>query len=235
MKIKLIFLLTFLFAFNFSFSQKLDVEFIIKNDSLPKKERRDFIYLNKETDISTARYIGRVKASCKLKEMKFAIIFLQDKAQKKGANSFQFVSSQNKNGISEIIIDAYVIDEKIKLQNETFFPKEKIYFFGKNNTEDEKAEEFKVNGEFLTLKPFQFSTILFDQPTTIQKGKALGMTLKIKPQNNGRSFYLNFSGFGAVGGYAGNGGMGVSISGGTITQMDENIALLMTHIFTEKN
>jgi len=232
---KFISLLTFLFAFNFSSAQKLGVEFIIKNDSLPKKERRDFIYLNKETDISTARYIGRVKSSSKLKEIKFALFFLQDKAQKKGANSFQFVSSQNKNGVSEIIIDAYVIDEKTKLENETFFPKDKIYFFGKNNADGENTEEFKVNGEIQTLKPFQFSMISFDQSTTIQKGKALGMTLKLKPQNNGRSFYLNFSGFGAVGGYAGNGGMGVSISGGTITQMDENIALLMTHIFTEKN
>ena len=99
--------------------------------------------------------------------MNIALLYLQDKAQKKGTNSFRFVESKNENGLLELIIDAYVIDEETRLQNEAYFPKNKIFFFGRNNTDSKTMEEFKVNGETHTLPAYYFSTINFDNQTTI--------------------------------------------------------------------
>ena len=168
----LIFLL--LTAANSLFSQKLNVEFIIKNDSLPKKEKRNFIYINKEIDVSTAKYIGRLRSSSKAKEMQFALIFLQQKAQKKGANSFKFVDYQTTDGVTEITIDSYVIDEPTILANNEFFPQNKIYFFGKNNAETESVEEYKVNGELKTLQSFKYTVLDLAGETTIKKGSVFG-------------------------------------------------------------
>lgn len=226
----------FLIAINFTFSQKVKVDFIVKNDSLPKREKRDFIYLDKQTDISKARYIGRLKVTNKSNFVNFAMLPLTEKAQRKGANSFKFVDFKNENGVNEIIIDAYVIDEEIKVLNENFRPKNKIYFFGKDNTEKDSSEEYKLNGETRVLQSFHYSVFDFDVPMIINKGKAFGTTLKLKPPTGGHSAYINFAGFGAMAtpGYGG-GGVGVSFSGGSVFQMNPDYALFLLNIYQKQD
>lgn len=227
---KILFVFVFFIGINQAFSQKVKVDFIIKNDSLPKREKRDFIYLDKQTDISQARYIGRIKVTNKFNFVNYSMYPLTEKAQKKGANSFKFVDFKNENGVNELIVDAYVISDETKALNENYRPKNKIYFLGKDNTEKESSEEYRLNGETKILQSFHYSEIDFDIPMTISKGKAFGTTLKLKPSNDGTSAYINFAGFGAMASPSG-GGVGISFSGGSIFRMNPDDALLLLDIY----
>lgn len=233
-KNKFLTIILLIFTINLCFSQKLKIDFIIKNDSLPKKEKRDFIYLSKETDIKNAKYIGRLKATNKFNYIDMAIYLLRDKAQKKGANSFKFVDFKNSNGINELIIDAYVINDEIKNLNENFLPKNKIYFFGKDNLEKETSEEYFVNNESKKIKSFHYVVIDFETEIKISKGKTLGATLKTKPTENNNLKFINFSGFGASPISSPSGGIGINFSGENIIQMEKDYGLLLTNIYKQE-
>ena len=231
---KILTLILMSFAINLCFSQKIKIEYIIKNDSLPKKEKRDFFYLAKETDIANAKYIGRLKATNKFSYIDMAIYLLKDQAQKKGANSFKFVEFKNGNGINELIIDTYVIGDEIKRTNQYNLPKNKIYFFGKDNLEKETIEEYSLNDELKKIKSFHYAIVEFDKPMKIAKGKVFGTTLKVKPNENGDSLFINFSGFGASSTSTPTGGIGIGLSGGNVIQMDSNYGLLLTNIYKQE-
>lgn len=146
-RIKFLALAVLFMAFNVTFAQQIKVEFISKNDSLPKK----FIYLDKQTDVSNARYIGRIKATSKLNEIALSMIFIADKAKKKGANAFKFIDFKKTDGQYELLLDTYVIDGTIKESNKNFVSKHKIYFFGKDNINKNKTVEYKVNGDIKNI------------------------------------------------------------------------------------
>ncbi len=224
MKTKAILLFSTLFV-NFLFSQKVNVEFITKTDSIYKKEKRDFIYLNEKTDLSAAKIIGKIKANGKA-DWYMLFYSIMTKAQKLGANAFKYSSSSEKGDISELIIDNYLISEEIKADNKEFLPKNKIYFFGRHNKKG-TTEEFKLNGKKTPLKAFHYAVYNLDKDTQINKGGFLGTTLNISPNPSGRSYYMNFSGFGPSAVMTGS----LSFTAGNIIQMDENYSLLLTHIY----
>ena len=224
MKTKAILLFSTLFV-NFLFSQKVNVEFITKTDSIYKKERRDFIYLNEKTDLSAAKIIGKIKANGKA-DWHTLFYSIMTKAQKLGANAFKYSSSSEESDTSELIIDTYLISEKIKADNKEFLPKNKIYFFGRHNKKG-TTEDFKLNGKKTTLKAFHYAVYNLDKDTQINKGGFLGTTLNISPNPSGRSYYMNFSGFGPSAVMTGS----LSFTAGNIIQMDENYSLLLTHIY----
>jgi len=224
MKTRAILLFSTLFV-NFLFSQKVNVEFITKTDSIYKKERRDFIYLNEKTDLSAAKIIGKIKANGKA-DWYMLFYSIMTKAQKLGANAFKYSSSSEKGDISELIIDNYLISEEIKADNKEFLPKNKIYFFGRHNKKG-TTEDFKLNGKKTTLKAFHYAVYNLDKDTQINKGGFLGTTLNISPNPSGRSYYMNFSGFGPSAVMTGS----LSFTAGNIIQMDENYSLLLTHIY----
>lgn len=221
-----------LFSFHFTFSQKIKVEFLVKNDSLPKKERNEFIYLVKNTDVSAAKYIGRLKVTNKLNSMDMAVFWLKDKAQKKGANSFKFIEFKNENNINELILDTYVVDEKIKLVNKNNLPKNKLFIFGKDNIEKETIEEYHINDTLGKIKSFHYTVVDFYNEIKINKGKALGTSIKLKPSETNNLYFINFSGFGASGTSTQSGGIGLSFTGGSIIKMDVDYGLLLAHIYT---
>ena len=224
MKTKAILLFSTLFV-NFLFSQKVNVEFITKTDSIYKKEKRDFIYLNEKTDLSAAKIIGKIKANGKA-DWYTLFYSIMIKAQKLGANAFKYSSSSEKGDISELIMDTYLITEEIKADNKEFLPKNKIYFFGRHNKKG-TTEEFKLNGKKTPLKAFHYAVYNLDKDTQINKGGFLGTTLNISPNPSGRSYYMNFSGFGPSAVMTGS----LSFTAGNIIQMDENYSLLLTHIY----
>ena len=224
MKTKAILLFSTLFV-NFLFSQKVNVEFITKTDSIYKKERRDFIYLNEKTDLSAAKIIGKIKADGKA-DWHTLFYSIMTKAQKLGANAFKYSSSSEEGDTSELIIDTYLISEEIKADNKEFLPKNKIYFFGRHNKKG-TTEDFKLNGKKTTLKAFHYAVYNLDKDTQINKGGFLGTTLNISPNPSGRSYYMNFSGFGPSAVMTGS----LSFTAGNIIQMDENYSLLLTHIY----
>ena len=224
MKTKAILLFSTLFV-NFLFSQKVNVEFITKTDSIYKKEKRDFIYLNEKTDLSAAKIIGKIKADGKA-DWYMLFYSIMTKAQKLGANAFKYSSSSEEGDTNELIIDTYLISEEIKTDNKEFLPKNKIYFFGRHNKKG-TTEEFKLNGKKTPLKAFHYAIYNLDKDTQINKGGFLGTTLNISPNPNGRSYYMNFSGFGPSAVMTGS----LSFTAGNIIQMDENYSLLLTHIY----
>ncbi len=224
MKTKVILLFSTLFV-NFLFSQKVNVELITKTDSIYKKERRDFIYLNEKTDLSAAKIIGKIKADGKA-DWHTLFYSIMTKAQKLGANAFKYSSSSEEGDTSELIIDTYLISEEIKADNKEFLPKNKIYFFGRHNKKG-TTEDFKLNGKKTTLKAFHYAVYNLDKDTQINKGGFLGTTLNISPNPSGRSYYMNFSGFGPSAVMTGS----LSFTAGNIIQMDENYSLLLTHIY----
>ena len=224
MKTKAILLFSTLFV-NFLFSQKVNVEFITKTDSIYKKEKRDFIYLNEKTDLSAAKIIGKIKANGKA-DWHTLFYSIMTKAQKLGANAFKYSSSSEKGDTNELVIDTYLISEEIKADNKEFLPKNKIYFFGRHNKKG-TTEEFKLNGKKTPLKAFHYAVYNLDKDTQINKGGFLGTTLNISPNPSGRSYYMNFSGFGPSAVMTGS----LSFTAGNIIQMDENYSLLLTHIY----
>ncbi len=232
-RIKFLALAVLFMAFNVTFAQQIKVEFISKNDSLPKKEKKEFIYLDKQTDVSNARYIDRIKATSKLNEIALSMIFIADKAKKKGANAFKFIDFKKTDGQYELLLDTYVIDGTIKESNKNFLPKHKIYFFGKDNINKNKTVEYKVNGDIKTLHSLQYTEMAFTKEMVIGKGKTFGTTLTLMPDSD-ESVFINFSGFGASPN-ASNGGIGLSFSGGSGVIMDKDTGLLLTNIFTKKN
>lgn len=224
MKTRAILLFSTLFI-NFLFSQKVNVEFITKTDSIYKKEKRDFIYLNEKTDLSAAKIIGKIKADGKA-DWHTLFYSIMTKAQKLGANAFKYSSSSEEGDTSKLIIDTYLISEEIKTDNKEFLPKNKIYFFGRHNKKG-TTEEFKLNGKKTPLKAFHYAVYNLDKDTQINKGGFLGTTLNISPNPSGRSYYMNFSGFGPSAVMTGS----LSFTAGNIIQMDENYSLLLTHIY----
>lgn len=224
MKTRAFLLFSTLFV-NFLFSQKVNVEFITKTDSIYKKEKRDFIYLNEKTDLSAAKIIGKIKANGKA-DWYMLFYSIMTKAQKLGANAFKYSSSSEKGDTNELVIDTYLISEEIKADNKEFLPKNKIYFFGKHNKKG-TTEEFKLNGKKTPLKAFHYAVYNLDKDTQINKGGFLGTTLNISPNPSGRSYYMNFSGFGPSAVMTGS----LSFTAGNIMQMDENYSLLLTHIY----
>ena len=224
MKTRAILLFSTLFV-NFLFSQKVNVEFITKTDSIYKKEKRDFIYLNEKTDLSAAKIIGKIKADGKA-DWHTLFYSIMTKAQKLGANAFKYSSSSEESDTNELIMDTYLITEKIKADNKEFLPKNKIYFFGRHNKKG-TTEEFKLNGKKTPLKAFHYAVYNLDKDMQINKGGFLGTTLNISPNPSGRSYYMNFSGFGPSAVMTGS----LSFTAGNIMQMDENYSLLLTHIY----
>ena len=224
MKTRAILLFSTLFV-KFLFSQKVNVEFITKTDSIYKKEKRDFIYLNEKTDLSAAKIIGKIKADGKA-DWHTLFYSIMTKAQKLGANAFKYSSSSEESDTNELIMDTYLITEKIKADNKEFLPKNKIYFFGRHNKKG-TTEEFKLNGKKTPLKAFHYAVYNLDKDTQINKGGFLGTTLNISPNPSGRSYYMNFSGFGPSAVMTGS----LSFTAGNIMQMDENYSLLLTHIY----
>ena len=224
MKTRAILLFSTLFV-NFLFSQKVNVEFITKTDSIYKKERRDFIYLNEKTDLSAAKIIGKIKANGKA-DWHTLFYSIMTKAQKLGANAFKYSSSSEESDTSELIIDTYLISYKIMAYNMLFLPKNKIYFLVRHKKKG-TTEDFKLNGKKTTLKAFHYAVYNLDKDTQINKGGFLGTTLNISPNPSGRSYYMNFSGFGPSAVMTGS----LSFTAGNIIQMDENYSLLLTHIY----
>ncbi|MBT0572166.1 hypothetical protein OKE80_03905 [Riemerella anatipestifer] len=231
---KITILILMSFIINLCFSQKIKIEHVIKNDSLPKREKKDFFYLAKETDITKAKYIGRLKATNKFSYIDMVIYLLKDQAQKRGANSFKFVDFKNKDGINQLVIDVYVIGDEIKKINQDNLPKNNFFFFGKDNLGKEIIEEYSLNDEPRKIKSFHYTVMEFDKPMKVTKGKAFGTSVKVKPNENGDSMFISFSGFGASSISTPSGGIGIGFSGGNVTLMDSNYGFLLTNIYSRE-
>lgn len=217
-----------------------EIEYLEKNDTLQKPKYIQFIYISDSTNLSTTKYVAKVKATGSLRNVTNLFLFLKAEAQKIGANSFRVDSFKRVDSLNgELILSMYYIDEESDFFDVNFenLPKHKIYIFGNQNMVDAKTQSYKVNGEKHEIESGKFAVfeIKPDEEVKINKGGFAGMTLWVKRKAEGFSSFLNFSGIGLNGAnYNPNGGVGVSFNTGTINKIEPNLALALLKIYSQQ-
>lgn len=237
---KKIFVLFILCYINTSYAQS--IEFLEKGDTLQKPKYQQFIYLCDSTDISSAKFVAKIKSRGSLRHTTNLYYFIKNEAQKLGANAYRFESfTKTDNDVNgELILSAYFCEDSLFDANFEHIPKNKIFIFGNDDWVENKSQGYKVQGEKQEINSgyFKVFDIKENDEIKINKGGFSGMTLWYKRKENGYSSFLTFSGFGINGGgttYSpGYNGVGVSFNTGKINHVEPNLALALLKIYQEQ-
>lgn len=209
------------------------------NDTLQRPKYQQFIYLSPTTSVDQAVFVAKIKASGSLKNISDLFDKIKVKAQAYGANAFQFVAFTATNPPEgELILNAYFAEDTLLDTNFESLPKNKLYVYGNDNFLETKTQSYKVQGQKQEIASgqYQIYDLSVQDEWRINKGGFTGMTLFLSKQTDGNSYFLNFGGIGLAGAAVNPyGGIGVSISTGSISHVEPNLALLLLHIFTEKH
>lgn len=232
---KRIHLLVWLLWTAIGWSQTLTV--LETNDTLQRPKYQQFIYLSPTTAVEQAVFVAQIKASGSLRHITALYDTIKAKAQAYGANAFQFVSftaPDPKNG--ELILNTYLAPDELLDTNFDALPKNKLYVYGSANFLDTNLQSYKVQGQKQAIGAGQFRVydLTEQEELRINKGGFTGMTLFLSKQTNGYCQFLTFGGIGLAGAAVNTyGGVGVSITTGSISHLEPNLALLLLHIYTE--
>jgi hypothetical protein len=209
------------------------------NDTLQRPKYQQFIYLSPTTAVDQAVFVAKIKARGSLKNISDLFDQIKVKAQSYGANAFQFVAFTAANPPEgELILNAYFAEDALLDTNFESLPKNKLYVYGTDNFMETKTQSYKVQGQKQEIASgqYQIYDLSIQDEWRINKGGFTGMTLFLSKQTDGNSYFLNFGGIGLAGAAVNPyGGIGVSISTGSISHVEPNLALLLLHIFTEKH
>ncbi|HNP33650.1 MAG TPA: hypothetical protein PKN96_10185 [Flavobacterium sp.] len=222
------------------YSQTIQV--LEKGDTLQKPKYHQFIYLSDSTDISSAKFVARIKARGSLKHTTNLYYFIRNEAQRLGANAYRFenfIKTDNDvNG--ELILSVYFCEDETWDANSEHMPKNKIFIFGNDDMTEHKVQGYKVQDEKYEIDSGQFKVfdIKENEEIRLTKGGFTGMTLWYKRKEDGFSSFVTFSGFGINGGGAsvgpGYNGVGVSFSTGKINHVEPNLAMALLKIYQEQ-
>jgi hypothetical protein len=208
------------------------------NDTLQRPKYQQFIYLSPTTSVDQAVFVAKIKASGSLKNISDLFDKIKLKAQAYGANAFQFVAFTAANPQEgELTLATYYAEDALLDSNFEALPKNKLYVYGNDNFLETKTQSYKVQGQKQEIASGQFQVydLSLQDELRINKGGFTGMTLFLSKQTEGYCYFLNFGGIGLAGAAVNPyGGIGVSISTGSISHIEPNLALLLLHIFTEK-
>lgn len=208
------------------------------NDTLQRPKYQQFIYLSPTTSVDQAVFVAKIKASGSLKNISDLFDEIKVKAQAYGANAFQFVAFTAANAQEgELTLATFYAEDALLDRNFEVLPKNKLYVFGNDNFLETKTQSYKVQGQKQEIASGQFQVfdLSLQDEWRINKGGFTGMTLILSKQTEGFCYFLNFGGIGLTGAAVNPyGGIGVSISTGSICHVEPNLALLLLHIFTEK-
>lgn len=218
------------------------VTILQKGDTLQKSKYQQFIYLSDSTDISSAKFVAKIKARGSLKHTTNLYYFIRNEAQRMGANAYRFESfTRTDNDVNgELILSAYICEDSLFDANAEHRQKNKIFIFGNDDMTEHKTQGYKVKGEKYEISGGQFKVFAIGEKEEINitKGGFTGMTLWYKRKEGGYSSFLTFSGFGINGGGAtyslGYNGVGVSFNTGKINHIEPNLALALLKIYEEK-
>ncbi len=217
-------------------AQKIEV--IETNDTLQQPKYRQFSYLSPNISLSQAVYVAKIKASGSLKNISKLYEAIKVKAQELGGNAFRFDRFiANEPQLGELTLWVYYANEAVFEVNAEALPKNKLYVFGSDNFLDTKLQSYKVQGQKqeITTGTYRTYDLTLQDELRINKGGFTGSTLFLSKQTEGYCYFLNFGGIGlaeaAINPY---GGVGVAITTGSIHHVDPDLALLLLHIFKEK-
>ena len=229
-------LLLLLFLAAESWSQPVVV--LAVNDTLQHPKYQQFIYLSPSASVDQAVFVAKIKATGSLKNISDLFDKIKIKAQAYGANAFQFVAftaANPKEG--ELTLAAYYAKDALLDSNFESLPKNKLYVYGNDNFLETKSQSYKVQGQKQEIASGQYQVydLTLQKELRINKGGFTGMTLFLSKQTEGYCYFLNFGGIGLAGAAVNNyGGIGVSISTGSISHVEPNLALLLLQLFTKK-
>lgn len=233
---KHIFLFLLFIWVSVSWSQTVTVLEI--NDTLQRPKYQQFIYLSPTTSVDQAIFVAKIKASGNLKNISDLFDEIKVKAQAYGANAFQFVAFTAANPQEgELTLATYYAEDALLDSNFEALPKNKLYVYGNDNFLETKTQSYKVQGQKQEIASVQYQVydLSLQDELRINKGGFTGMTLFLSKQTEGYCYFLNFGGIGLAGAAVNPyGGIGVSISTGSISHVELNLALLLLHIFTKK-
>ena len=229
-------LLLLLFLAAESWSQPVVV--LAVNDTLQHPKYQQFIYLSPSASVDQAVFVAKIKAAGSLKIISDLFDKIKIKAQAYGANAFQFVAFTAANPQEgELTLAAYYAKDALLDSNFESLPKNKLYVYGNDNFLETKSQSYKVQGQKQEIASGQYQVydLTLQKELRINKGGFTGMTLFLSKQTEGNCYFLNFGGIGLAGTAVNPyGGIGVSISTGSISQVEPNLALLLLQLFTEK-
>jgi hypothetical protein len=230
-------LLFLVFTTSQNWAQELRI--LESNDTLQRPKYQQFIYLSSSTPINEALYVAKIKATGSLKNISSLYERIQVKAQDLGANAFQFVAFSASNAsIAELTLAVYQASDSLLEFNFEQLPKNKVFMLGSDNLLDTKVQTYKFQQQKRSIAAGTYHVYDLNQHEVIRlnKGGFTGMTLFFNKQAEGNSHYLDCSGIGLAGAvYNPYGGLGVSITTGSIHRVEPNLALLLLDIFVEKN
>ena len=233
-------LLFILFISNGFYAQSIEI--LQKGDTLQKPKYHQFICLSDSTDVSSAKFVAKIKARGNLRHTTNLYYFIRNEAQRLGANAYRFESfTKTNDGVNgELIVTAYFCEDSLFDTNFQHIPKNKIFVFGNDDMTEHKTQGYKVQGKKYEIDGGQFRMFDINEKDEIQitKGGFTGTTLWYKRKEGGYSSYLTFSGFGINGGGAtyspGYNGIGVSFNTGKINHVEDNLALALLKIYEEQ-
>jgi hypothetical protein len=230
-------ILILLIVGNLSFCQK--VEFIEKSDTIQKPKDKLFVYIFPETDLTTSKFVAKVKSTGNLNEIYSIFQKLENAVQKIGANAFRFDSFKRLDeNTAELTLTAYFCEDNIFDINYKYVPKNKVFIFGSQNLSDFKKQNFKINGEKYEIQSGNYRAfdVKIGEELKINKGGFTGMTFWIKGIEDKSATFLSFTGLG-LGGVSYNpqyGSAGININTGRIDRIDPSFALTLLKIFQEE-
>ncbi|MEN9323391.1 MAG: hypothetical protein RL699_1171 [Bacteroidota bacterium] len=208
------------------------------NDTLQQPKYQQFIYLSPTTAVNQAVFVAKIKASGSLKNISDLFDKIKGKAQAYGANAFQFVAFTAQDPtVGELTLNTYYADDTLLDTNFETLPKNKLVVFGSDNFLETKVQSYKVQGQKQEIASGQYQVydLSLQDELRLNKGGFTGMTLFLSKQTEGYCYFLNFGGIGLAGAAVNPyGGVGVSITTGSISHVEPNLALLLMQFFTEK-
>ncbi len=229
-------LLLLLFFAAESWSQPVVV--LAVNDTLQHPKYQQFIYLSPSASVDQAVFVAKIKANGSLKNISDLFDKIKIKAQAYGANAFQFVAFTAANPQEgELTLATYYAEDALLDSNFESLPKNKLYVYGNDNFLETKSQSYKVQGQKQEIASGQYQVydLTLQKELRINKGGFTGMTLFLSKQTEGYCYFLNFGGIGLAGAAVNTyGGVGVSITTGSISHVEPNLALLLLQLFTEK-
>ena len=214
------------------------IEVLEKNDTVQRPKYQQFIYLSPSASVDQAVFVAKIKATGSLKNISNLFDKIKIKAQAYGANAFQFVAFTAANPQEgELTLATYYAKDALLDSNFESLPKNKLYVYGNDNFLETKSQSYKVQGQKQEIDSGQYQVydLTLQKELRINKGGFTGMTVFLSMQPEGNCYFLNFGGIGLAGAAVNPyGGIGVSISTGSISHVEPNLALLLLQLFTEK-
>jgi len=231
--------LLLLFASNILYAQTIEI--LQKGDTINKPKYQQFIYLCDSTDLSSAKFVAKIKSRGSLKHTTNLYYYIKNKAQSMGANAYRLESFTKTDALNgELILSAFFCEDTLFDSNFNYIPKDQIFVFGNDDLTETKNQGYKVQGAKQEIGSGKFKVFPIGENDEIKitKGGLTGMTVWFKRSEYGYSKFLTFSGFGLNGGGAAVGpgcnGVGLSFNTGKINHVEPDLALALLKIYEEQ-